>query len=185
MNKALTLSTAIAAALLISACSHRAPAAKAVKPPPAPHVTLVPDDKHASLTYRHVGGNGNNPVTFFFSSPEVPNDFMTVAGEPVFDATYLKKIPAYLRRMAPGTDVIDQLVSAGQPIKVRAKVKESTFVFNGIPIPLGASKQPPVQVFTPKPLQTYLIETVLADGYTLSIYELSMSGERTLVSPTP
>lgn len=65
-------------------------------------MTLVPDDKHASLTYRHVGGGGNNPVTFYFSSPQVPNDLMIVAGEPVFDATYLKKIPAYLRRMAPG-----------------------------------------------------------------------------------
>lgn len=188
MKKPTMIGLALSVALLVAGCGNRQPKTDEVEveSAPAPHTTLVPDEKHASLTMRNVGGEGDNPVFYFMGSPDTGDEYLGSAGERVYDQAYLKKIPRYLIRMAGGTDVIDKLVDADKPIKVRAVVQEQKIHINGLPglpgLAFGGKKQPASQTFTPKNHSTYLVETVVADSYALRIYELSPSGAKTLVN---
>ena len=53
------------------------------------------------------------------------------------------------------------------------------FTFNGIPMPTPFDKEQPVaQQFTPQAKKNYVVETVIADTWVMSVYEVSATGER-------
>ena len=62
---------------------------------------------------------------------------------------------------------------------VKGEVKDKPFTFNGIPMPTPFDKEQPVaQQFTPQAKKNYLVETVIADTWVMSVYEVSATGER-------
>ena len=101
------------------------------------------------------------------------------AGDRVYDSAYFKRIPAYLKKIAGGTDSISKLVEVDKPVYVQGVVKDKPFTFNGIPMPTPFDKeQPVVQQFTPQAKKNYLVETVIADTWNMNVYEVSATGER-------
>jgi len=62
---------------------------------------------------------------------------------------------------------------------VEGQVKAKQFTFNGIPMPTPFYKEQPVaQQFTPQAKKNYVVETVIADTWVTSVYEVSTTGER-------
>ena len=64
-------------------------------------------------------------------------------------------------------------------VHVEGTVKAKQFTFNGIPMPTPFDKEQPVaQQFTPQAKKNYVVETVIADTWVMSVYEVSPAGER-------
>lgn len=183
MKTSLAFTLGITLAIAITGCSSRQPAVPAT--PPA-LVTIAPDEQHASLAFRTVGSAGDHPVSYSTGPGGAGPYGMQSAGERMYDSAYFERIPGYLKKIAGGTSAIDKLVEANKPLKVNAQVKQQVATLNGIPMHsmfgYAITAQPDTQVFTPKPMTTYLIETVIAENYVMTVYEISSSGERKPVS---
>ena len=179
MKKLLSVCLLVGVSLAVAGCGHRQVTEEKAQPVATPSVVLVPDESHARVTLINVGGEGSNPVFYFMGSADNADQFLPSAGERVYDTGYLKKIPRYLIKMAGGTDVIDRLVGVDKPLKVRAQVQQQKFHVAGIAF--GGNAQPAAQTFTPQKLKSYLVETVIADDFSMHIYEVSPSGEKTLI----
>ena len=183
MKTTLVFTLAITLALSITGCASRQ---SAVQSTPEPLVTIPADEQHASLAFRTVGGAGDHPVSYSTGPSDAGRFGMQSAGERVYDTAYFKRIPGYLKKMAGGTSSIDTLVEANKPLKVNALVKQQVATLNGIPMHsmfgYAIAAQPETQVFTPKPKTAYLIETVIADNYVMTVYEITGTGERKPVS---
>jgi len=175
MKTYLAFPLAIALAVAMTGCSSR----KAGDLTSAPVVPLVMNDHQASVTFRTIGGEGDHPVSYMYGYTNIGIDS---AGDRVYDTAYFKRIPAYLKRMAGGTDSISKLVEADKPLYVEGQVKAKQFTFNGIPMPTPFDKEQPVaQQFTPQAKKNYVVETVIADTWVTSVYEVSTTGERKAV----
>ena len=145
----------------------------------APVVPLAMNDHQASVTFRTIGGEGDRPVSYSYGYANT--GFMSV-GERVYDTAYFKRVPAYLKKIAGGTDSVSQLVEADKTVYVKGEVKDKPFTFNGIPMPTPFDKeQPAAQQFTPQAKKNYVVETVIADTWVMNVYEVSATGERKTV----
>ena len=175
MKTYLAFPLAITLALVVTGCSSR----KAGDLTSAPVVPLVMNDHQASVTFRTIGGEGDHPVSYMYGYSDGRLDD---AGDRIYDTAYFKRIPAYLKRIAGGTDSISKLVDADKVVHVEGTVKAKQFTFNGIPMPTPFDKaQPVAQQFTPQAKKNYVVETVIADTWVMSVYEVSATGERKTV----
>jgi hypothetical protein len=175
MKTSLALPLALAFALVMTGCSSR----QAGDLTSEPVVPLAMNDHQARVTFRTIGGEGDRPVSYTYW---YANGGFESAGDRVYDAAYFKRIPAYLKKMAGGTDSISKLVEADKTLYVEGVVKDKPFTFNGIPMPTPFDKeQPAAQQFTPQAKKNYLVETVIADTWVMSVYEVSATGERKAV----
>ena len=175
MKTSLAFASAITFALLITGCSSR----KAGDLSSEPVVPLTMNDRQASVTFRTIGGEGDHPVSYTYG---YANAGFESAGDWVYDSAYFKRIPAYLKKMAGGTDSVSTLVEADKTVYVRGAVKARSFTFNGIPMPTPFDKEQPVaQQFTAQARTNYLVETVIAESWVMSVYEVSATGERKVV----
>ncbi|NBB36686.1 hypothetical protein [Pseudomonas sp. BC115LW] len=172
MKTSLAFPLAITFALVMTGCSSR----QAGDLTSEPVVPLVMNDHQASMTFRTIGGEGDHPVSYTYG---YANAGFQSAGDRVYDSAYFKRIPAYLKKIAGGTDSISQLVEADKTVYVEGEVKAKSFTLNGIPMPTPFDKeQPAAQQFTPHAKKNYLVETVIADTWVMSVYEVSTTGER-------
>jgi hypothetical protein len=172
MKTSLAFPVALMFALVMAGCSSR----QAGDLSSEPVVPLAMNDHQASVTFRTIGGEGDRPVSYFYG---YANTGFLSAGERVYDTAYFKRIPAYLKKMAGGTDSISQLVEADKTLFVKGEVKDKPFTFNGIPMPTPFDKeQPAPQQFTPQAKKNYVVETVIADTWVMNVYEVSAAGER-------
>lgn len=172
MKTYLALPLAITFALVITGCSSR----KAGDLTSEPVVPLAMNDHQASLTFRTIGGEGDRPVSYTYG---YANAGFVSAGERVYDSAYFKRVPAYLKKIAGGTDSITTLVEVDKTVYVQGEVKDKPFTFNGIPMPTPFDKaQPAAQQFTPQAKKNYVVETVIADTWVMNVYEVSSTGER-------
>lgn len=175
MKTSLALPLALTLALVMTGCSSR----QAGDLTSEPVVPLAMNDHQASVTFRTIGGEGDRPVSYTYW---YANGGFESAGDRVYDSAYFKRIPAYLKKMAGGTDSISKLVEADKTVYVEGVVKDKPFTFNGIPMPTPFDKaQPVAQQFTPQAKKNYLVETVIADTWVMNVYEVSASGERKTV----
>ncbi|WP_338575500.1 hypothetical protein V6L78_09235 [Pseudomonas canadensis] len=175
MKTFLAFPLAITFALVMTGCSSR----QAGDLSSEPVVPLVMKDHQASVTFRTIGGEGDRPVSYSYGYANT--GFMSV-GERVYDSAYFKRVPAYLKKIAGGTDSISQLVEADKTVYVKGEVKDKPFTFNGIPMPTPFDKeQPAAQQFTPQAKKNYVVETVIADTWVMNVYEVSATGERKTV----
>lgn len=172
MKTSLAFPLAITFALIMTGCSSR----QAGDLTSEPVVPLAMNDHQASVTFRTIGGEGDRPVTYMYGDA---NTGLVSAGDRVYDSAYFKRIPAYLKKIAGGTDSISQLVEADKALLVKGQVKDKPFTFNGIPMPTPFDKaQPVAQQFTPQARKNYVVETVIADTWVMNVYEVSTTGER-------
>ena len=172
MKTYLAVPLAITLALVMTGCSSR----KAGDLTSTPVVPLAMSDHQASVTFRTIGGEGDHPVSYMYGYSD---GRMDDAGDRVYDTAYFKRIPAYLKRIGGGTDSISKLVDADKVVHVEGTVKAKQFTFNGIPMPTPFDKEQPVaQQFTPQARKNYVVETVIADTWVMSVYEVSPAGER-------
>ena len=172
MKTSLAFPLAITFALVMTGCSSR----QAGDLTSEPVVPLAMNDHQASMTFRTIGGEGDHPVSYTYG---YANAGFQSAGDRVYDSAYFKRIPAYLKKIAGGTDNISQLVESDKTVYVKGEVKDKPFTFNGIPMPTPFDKEQPVaQQFTPQAKKNYLVETVIADTWVMSVYEVSATGER-------
>lgn len=172
MKTSLAFPLAIIFALVMAGCSSR----QAGDLTSEPVVPLAMTDHQASVTFRSIGGEGGHPVSYLYGNAKVA---LESAGERVYDSAYFKRIPAYLKRIAGGTDSISKVVEADKTMYVQGVVKDKPFTFNGIPMPTPFDKeQPALQQFTPQAKKNYVVETVIADTWVMSVYEVSATGER-------
>jgi hypothetical protein len=172
MKTSLAFPLAITFALVMTGCSSR----QAGDLSSEPVVPLAMNAHQASVTFRTIGGEGDHPVSYTYG---YANAGFVSAGDRVYDAAYFKRIPAYLKKIAGGTDSISKLVEADKTVYVEGVVKDKPFTFNGIPMPTPFDKEQPVaQQFTPQAQKNYLVETVIADTWVMSVYEVSATGER-------
>lgn len=172
MKTFLAFPLAITFALIMIGCSSR----QAGDLSSEPVIPLAMNDHQASVTFRTIGGEGDHPVSYTYGYANAGFDS---AGDRVYDSAYFKRIPAYLKKIAGGTDSISQLVEADKSVYVQGVVKVKPFTLNGIPMPTPFDKEQPVaQQFTPQAKKNYLVETVIADTWVMSVYEVSASGER-------
>lgn len=172
MKTSLAFPLAITFALVLTGCSSR----QAGDLTSEPVVPLAMNDHQASVTFRTIGGEGDRPVSYRYG--DATTGLMS-AGERVYDSAYFKRVPAYLKKIAGGTDSISKLVEADKPVSVKGEVKDKPFTFNGIPMPTPFDKEQPVaQQFTPHAKKNYLVETVIADTWVMNVYEVSVTGER-------
>ena len=133
-----------------------------------PVVPLAMNDHQASVTFRTIGGEGDRPVSYTYG---YANTGFVSAGERVYDSAYFKRVPAYLKKIAGGTDSISKLVEADKTVYVQGEVKDKPFTFNGIPMPTPFDKEQPVaQQFTPQAKKNYVVETVIADTWVCLLY---------------
>lgn len=175
MKTFLAFPLAITFALVMTGCSSR----QAGDLSTAPVVPLAMNDHQASVTFRTIGGEGDRPVSYSYGYANT--GFMSV-GERVYDTAYFKRVPAYLKKIAGGTDSVSQLVEADKTVYVKGEVKDKPFTFNGIPMPTPFDKeQPAAQQFTPQAKKNYVVETVIADTWVMNVYEVSATGERKTV----
>ena len=175
ISLAFPLATTLALALVMTGCSSR----KAGDVTSAPVVPLVMNDHQASVTFRTIGGEGDHPVSYMYGYSD---GRLEDAGDRIYDTAYFKRIPAYLKRIAGGTDSISKLVDADKVVHVEGTVKAKQFTFNGIPMPTPFDKaQPVAQQFTPQAKKNYVVETVIADTWVMNVYEVSATGERKTV----
>ncbi|GAB7532175.1 hypothetical protein PS3A_45900 [Pseudomonas sp. 3A(2025)] len=172
MKTSLAFPLAITFALVMTGCSSR----QAGDLTSEPVVPLAMNDHQASVTFRTIGGEGDHPVSYTYW---YANGGFQRAGDRVYDSAYFKRIPAYLKKIAGGTDSISKLVEADKTVYVEGVVKAKTFTLNGIPMPTPFdNEQPAAQQFTPQARKNYLVETVIADTWVMSVYEVSATGER-------
>lgn len=172
MKTSLAFPLAITFALFMTGCSSR----QAGDLTSEPVVPLAMNDHQATVTFRTIGGEGDRPVSYMYG---YANAGFESAGDRVYDSAYFKRIPAYLKKIAGGTDSISKLVEVDKPVYVQGVVKDKPFTFNGIPMPTPFDKeQPVVQQFTPQAKKNYLVETVIADTWNMNVYEVSATGER-------
>ena len=75
----------------------------------------------------------------------------------MYDSAYFKRISAYLKKIAGGTDSISQRVEADKTVY---------------------KEQPVAQQFTPQAKKVFGAETVIADTWVMNVYEVSSTGER-------
>lgn len=175
MKTCLAFPLAIAFALVMTGCSSR----QAGDLSSEPVVPLAMNDHQATVTFRTIGGEGDRPVSYTYADA---NTGLVSAGDRVYDSAYFKRVPAYLKRMAGGTDSISKLVEADKTVYVKGVVKDKPFTFNGIPMPTPFDKaQPVAQQFTPQARKNYLVETVIGDTWVMNVYEVSVTGERKTV----
>lgn len=175
MKTSLAFPLALTFALVMTGCSSR----QAGDLSSEPIVPLAMNDHQASVTFRTIGGEGDRPVSYTYGYVHADAES---AGDRVYDTAYFKRIPAYLKKMAGGTDSISKLVEADKTLHVKGVVKDKPFTFNGIPMPTPFDKeQPAEQQFTPQPKKNYLVETVIADTWVMNVYEVSATGERKTV----
>jgi hypothetical protein len=175
MKTSLAFPLAIAFALVMTGCSSR----QAGDLSSEPVVPLAMNDHQATVTFRTIGGEGDRPVSYTYADA---NTGLVSAGDRVYDSAYFKRVPAYLKRMAGGTDSISKLVEADKTVYVKGVVKDKPFTFNGIPMPTPFDKaQPVAQQFTPQARKNYLVETVIGDTWVMNVYEVSATGERKTV----
>ncbi|MFJ4115710.1 hypothetical protein ACIPV9_04700 [Pseudomonas psychrophila] len=172
MKTSLAFPLAITFALVLTGCSSR----QAGDFTSGPVVPLAMNDHQASVTFRTIGGEGDRPVSYMYGDATTG---LVSAGERVYDSAYFRRVPAYLKKIAGGTDSISKLVEADKPVSVKGEVKDKPFTFNGIPMPTPFDKeQPAAQQFTPHAKKNYLVETVIADTWVMNVYEVSATGER-------
>ena len=172
MKTSLAFPLAITFALIMTGCSSR----QAGDLTSEPVVPLAMNDHQASVTFRTIGGEGDRPVSYTYG---YANTGFVSVGERVYDSAYFKRIPAYLKKIGGGTDSVSKLVEADKTLFVKGEVKDKPFTFNGIPMPTPFDKeQPAAQQFTPHAKKNYLVETVIADAWVMSVYEVSTTGER-------
>lgn len=172
MKTFLAFPLAITFALVMTGCSSR----QAGDLSSEPVIPLAMNDHQASVTFRTIGGEGDHPVSYTYGYANAGFDS---AGDRVYDSAYFKRIPAYLKKIAGGTDSISQLVEADKSVYVQGVVKVKPFTLNGIPMPTPFDKEQPVaQQFTPKAKKNYLVETVIADTWVMTVYEVGATGER-------
>lgn len=172
MRTSLAFPLAVTFVLLMTGCSSR----KAGDLTSEPVVPLAMNDHQASVTFRSIGGEGDHPVSYTYG---YANAGFESAGDRVYDSAYFKRILAYLKRIAGGTDSISKLLEADKTVYVEGVVKARPFTLNGIPIPAPFDKEQPVaQQFTPQARKNYLVETVIADTWVMNVYEISATGER-------
>ena len=172
MKTYLAFPLAVTFALVMTGCSSR----QAGDLTSTPVVPLVMNEHQASLTFRTIGGEGDHPVSYMYGYSDGRLDD---AGDRIYDTAYFKRIPAYLKKIAGGTDSISKLVDADKVVHVEGTVKAKQFTFNGIPMPTPFDKaQPVAQQFTPQARKNYVVETVIADTWVMSVYEVSPAGER-------
>lgn len=175
MKTSLAFPLALTFALVMTGCSSR----QAGDLSSEPVVPLAMSDHQASVTFRTIGGEGDRPVSYTYWY--VDGGFQR-AGDRVYDSAYFKRVPAYLKKMAGGTDSISKLVEVDKTLYVEGEVKDKPFTFNGIPMPTPFDKeQPAAQQFTPQARKNYLVETVIGDTWVMSVYEVSATGERKAV----
>lgn len=175
MKTSLAFPLAITLALVLTGCSSR----KAGDLSSEPVVPLAMNDHQASVTFRTIGGEGDHPVSYTYG---YANAGFESVGDRVYDSAYFKRIPAYLKKIGGGTDSISKLVEIDKTVYVQGTVKVKPFTFNGIPMPTPFDKEQPVaQQFTPQAKKNYLVETVIADTWVMSVYEVSATGERTTI----
>ena len=172
MKTSLAFPLAITFALVMTGCSSR----QAGDLTSEPVVPLAMSDHQASVTFRTIGGEGDRPVSYSYG---YANTGFVSAGERVYDSAYFKRVPAYLKKMAGGTDSISKLVESDKTLYVQGEVKDKPFTFNGIPMPTPFDKEQPVaQQFTPQAKKNYVVETVIADTWVMTVYEVGATGER-------